>query len=102
MAQARRTASSASTSDRYSGPSANPAASAACGSSDVSVMPGATFTSRNHGVPSGSTTTSVRYSRDSPRASCARIATSAARAGTSSGSRAGTKYSVRPGLYRAS
>ena len=79
-------------------PRSCPAAAAACGNSDVSVMPGATLTSRNHGVPSASTIRSVRDRSRRRRAWCAVTAAAAQRAATSSGSRAGAKNSVAPAV----
>ena len=58
-------------------PSDNSAAARDCGNKDVSVMPGATFTSRNHGVPAASTMRSVRDQSRRPRTRCAVSATSA-------------------------
>ena len=62
-------------------PGSPPDASTAWGSSEVSVMPGATFTSRNQGWPSSSTTRSVRDRCRSPNARCAASAASRAAVG---------------------
>ncbi len=54
--------------DAMTSPMDSPAAVIACGIKEVSVIPGATLTSRNHTIPSSSTITSVRERSLSPRA----------------------------------
>ena len=51
-------------------PRSSPAAVTACGYVEVSVMPGATLTSRNHGRPSASTMRSLRDSRAARASRC--------------------------------
>ncbi len=78
-------------------PRSKPAAVTAIGSSDVSVMPGATLASRTCGRPSASTIRSTRDRSPRPSAACVASATSATRAATSDGSRAGACHVVTPG-----
>ena len=69
--------------------------------SEVSVMPDATLTSRNHTLHSASMTTSVRDSPREPKAVCAVTAQSVIAVATSSVTWASQKNSVAPAEWRA-
>ena len=77
-----------------------PAASRAIGSVLVSVIPGATLTSRKNAAPA-ETIRSVRDTSRSPSARWAVTAASAAAFDSAGVSRAGTWNSVCPGVYLA-
>src|SRR5690606_33841547 len=86
---------------RQRSPRSRPAASAAIGRSEVSVMPGATFTSRKWGVSEASTIKSVREMSRRPSAVWAVTAVSAQAAAAAGERRAGAKNSVWPAVYPA-
>ena len=86
------------TSAAVTAPRSSPAAVIACGYVDVSVMPGATLTSRNHGVPWWSITRSLRDQSRSPNVVCAVTAAAAQAAATSGDTLAGAKNSVAPAV----
>ena len=92
----------ASTRPCQSVPRSCPAAAAACGNSEVSVMPGATLTSRNHGRPVGvDDEVGARQVAQPERPVRGHRGLGAAAGQRRRSSRAGAKNSVVPAVYRA-
>src|SRR5580698_11501787 len=74
---------------RHAAPNGYPPASSARGSVLVSVIPGATLTSRNQGTPDASTIMSVRDRSRRPRTECTVSAAAATASATGADNRAG-------------